>query len=853
VPVRFLSDVQRNALAGWPEEVNAEALERFFTLGVADLAEVRRRHGDANRVGWALQLCALRVLGFLPDDVRSAPSDAVRSVAHQLDIDPTALGAYGQRAQTRQDHAGQVRDYLGFRLARPEDLDGVRAWLTDQALVSDRPAALFRLACAQMYELRLVRPGVTAVEQQLVGVAREAARREVYRRLQPLLTAERLVVLDGLLVLDPDLGMTPARWLARRPVAASPKAMLGEVDKLVFLRDLGVEGWDVSVWPAKRATSLARWVEAASNQAVAQSAPERRYPGLLAYGAERLVEVTDGLVDLYARIVADTNAKARGRLREYRQSVAAAANDKVLLLAEIARALLDPDLEDDDRLAALFEAVPKDRLQHALADCERIARPADDHYVDLLGDHYSRLRSCVPRLLEVLAFGSSHAGKELLEGLEVLRELNRTGRRSVPLEAPMGFVPKTWLPFVVSAEDNVSRRFWELALLWRLRDGLRSGDVWLEGSRRWADPETYLLDQPTWAGLRTDYCATVERPASARLRLERLGDELDEELAGFAEMLAAGSGPARLDGDRLVVPRDVGDDIPASAAELKVWVKELLPLVELAEVVIQIDAECGFSEHLLHAAGAKSRTPAMLAHLYVAILAQATNLGPEAMARASGLSYEQIAHATSWYLREETLTIATDAVVNHHHRTPISRLWGHGSFSSSDGQRFPVEVPSAHAVALPRYFGHGRGITAYTWVSDHYATYATKVVETSLRDATFVLDGIFGLEERDSELDIAEHTTDTAGYTDLVFAVFDLVGLKFSPRIRDLADQRLWYLERSAVPTLVGPLMRQRASTEQIAEHWCCRQDWMRTRRQISAWTVRQHCVERRETAPVMA
>ena len=165
------------------------------------------------------------------------------------------------------------------------------------------------------------------------------------------------------------------------------------------------------------------------------------------------------------------------------------------------------------------------------------------------------------------------------------------------------------------------------------------------------------------------------------------------------------------------------------------------------------------------------------------------------MARASGLSYEQIAHAVARYLREETLVPATGTVMDHHHGLPAARCWGDGTFSSSDGQRFPVQVQAANAVALPRYFGLGRGITAYTWVSDHYATYATKVVETSLRDATFVLDGIFGLEERENVLDIAEHTTDTAGYTDLVFAVFDLVGLKFSPRIRDLADQRLWFLD----------------------------------------------------------
>ncbi len=128
--------------------------------------------------------------------------------------------------------------------------------------------------------------------------------------------------------------------------------------------------------PAKRVATLARWAQTASNQALAQSAPERRYPALLAFGAERLAEVTDELVDLFDKLLADTNAKARRRLGEYQKSVAGAANDKMLLLAQIARLLLDPDLPDEERLGALFDAVPKDRLAAALADCERIARPA---------------------------------------------------------------------------------------------------------------------------------------------------------------------------------------------------------------------------------------------------------------------------------------------------------------------------------------------------------------------------------------------------------------------------------------------------------------------------------------------
>ena len=94
-----------------------------------------------------------------------------------------------------------------------------------------------------------------------------------------------------------------------------------------------------------------------------------------------------------------------------------------------------------------------------------------------------------------------------------------------------------------------------------------------------------------------------------------------------------------------------------------------------------------------------------------------------------------------------------------------------------------------------------------TSVTDHYATYGTKVIPAKVREGLFALDEIFALRDRDSELAIAEHTTDTAGFTDLLFGAYDLVGLGFSPRIRDLADQRLWRLDDTMAPALVDPLV----------------------------------------------
>ena len=62
----------------------------------------------------------------------------------------------------------------------------------------------------------------------------------------------------------------------------------------------------------------------------------------------------------------------------------------------------------------------------------------------------------------------------------------------------------------------------------------------------------------------------------------------------------------------------------------------------------------------------------------------------------------------------------------------------------------------------------------------------SRPVECTDRDAPFVLDGVLYHE---SDLDLEEHYTDTHGYTEINFAAFVMVGMRFCPRIRSLHRQ----------------------------------------------------------------
>ncbi len=195
---QVFTDEELEGLRRFPE-IGREELFRFFTLTPADVAFVDpgRGRGPTDRLGLAVALCSLPWLGFVPDDVASAPRAAVARLAEQLGVDVEAVRSYGRRAKTRTDHLRRVTQYLGWRSAGALELKELDEFLLARAMEHDSPTLLFRLACEYLSSARVIRPGpVTVVER--VAHAREVARAETFDRLAGEFTVQRRAALDGL-------------------------------------------------------------------------------------------------------------------------------------------------------------------------------------------------------------------------------------------------------------------------------------------------------------------------------------------------------------------------------------------------------------------------------------------------------------------------------------------------------------------------------------------------------------------------------------------------------------------------------------------------------------------------------
>jgi TnpA family transposase len=188
------------------------------------------------------------------------------------------------------------------------------------------------------------------------------------------------------------------------------------------------------------------------------------------------------------------------------------------------------------------------------------------------------------------------------------------------------------------------------------------------------------------------------------------------------------------------------------------------------------------------------------------------------MAESSkGLTHARLVWTAEWHVRDETYAAALAAVIDAHHAHPVAQLWGPGDTSSSDGQFFRAGSHGEARSEINARYGPDPGVLFYTHVSDRYAPFHTKVIAATAGEAAHVLDGLLHHESR---IVIREHYTDTAGATDHVFGLCHLLGFRFAPRLRDLADRRLYVLDRAADYGCLEPLIAGPVQTHLLEESW---------------------------------
>jgi TnpA family transposase len=679
---------------------------------------------------------------------------------------------------------------------------------------------LLDLATARCVERKVLLPGVSVLARLVAQVRARAARR-AWRVLAGQVSRDLRGRLESLLTVEEASRRSGLERLRRPPRAPTIDGLVAALERLAESRALGVGGVDVTVVPASRLRALASYGYSTRAQAICRLGEDRRTATLVASAVSVATDALDDAVTCLDVVVGSLLARVervgqQERLRRLGDFDAAA-----LALREVCLLLLDPSVSDTELRAAVFGRVPRSQIEAATTTVGSLAKPSGDHHYGELLSRYPHVRRFLPLLAATVSFEAGRSGRDVLDAWRYLVSLDG----AEPVDAgrvPMAVVSRAWRAHVEPESGSLDRRAYTFCVLEALPSALRRRDVFVPGSRRFADPTAQLIPPWSWPKTRAQVCRALGRATSPGRDLAGLTRRLDAAYRHTAGNLADNSAISveTTDGrDRLrITPLDALEE-PASLVELRDRSAALLPRVELPELLLEVTAWTGFTDEFTPVSGARTRASQLATSLCAVLMADACNIGWAPLARDDhpALTRDRLAWVAQNYLRAETLAAANARLVQLQTTIPLTQAWDGGEVASAHGLRFVVPVRSIHTGPNRRYLGRGRGVTYYNFTSDQFTGFHAIIIPGTLRDSLFILDGLLG---NTTVLDPQEIMADTAGYSDVIFGLFWLLGYQFSPRLADVGHARFWRIDPAADYGPLDGVARNRINTKLITDNW---------------------------------
>lgn len=553
-----------------------------------------------------------------------------------------------------------------------------------------------------------------------------------------------------------------------------------------------------------------------SSRDLAKFTDVRRYATLVCIITEARATLTDEVIDLHERILGTLFSRAKHTQAERLQQTGKLIQSKLKQYVTVGQALLKARESGGDPWSAIEDVLPWQEFINSVEETRFLSRKGNFDPLHLITEKYSTLRKYAPRMLSALQFMATPAAQALSDALDTIREMYRKQLRKVPPAAPTGFIPESWRKLVLTP-SGIDRKYYEFCVMNELKRALRSGDIWVKGSRRYRNFDDYLIPAAEFEkSLHNDQlqlAVQTDCQAYLQARMTLLASRLEEVNA----MALAGDLPDVDISDKGVKITPMENSVPSGVSPFADLVYGMLPHPKITEILEEVDSWTGFTRHFAHLKNNNVR-PKDGRLLLTTILADGINLGLTKMAESCpGATKSSLEGIQAWYIRDETYSAALVELVNAQKARPLAAFWGDGTTSSSDGQNFRVGSHGRYAGQVNLRYGQEPGVQIYTHISDQYSPFYAKVI-SRVRDSTHVLDGLLYHE---SDLEITEHYTDTAGFTEHVFALMHLLGFAFAPRIRDLHDKRLFIHGKvDRYPGLQSVISTTSLNIKDIEAHW---------------------------------
>jgi TnpA family transposase/integrase len=746
------------------------------------------------RLALGVVLAMYRNTGRAPGK-RQVPADLVNWVGMELDIEPEALLSHSWSGRTHRRLVIAVRAHLGVRLASRAERVALQAWLCQRAWQVPRRADL-QAAGTRWLRNRQLEVPTDQILQRWASSAQVQFEEQFDAQVVERLTPAATTGLSELLLPGEDdrCAFDELRTPTGRPTQRTLRAI---VAKLRVLAELDLEPGHLF---ADASQGVLRALEARVRGddpwQLRRYSPARSAARAALGACDLRARLTDDLVTAFLAVQARNWKKARKQVDEAAGS-ALPRRERDELLRFIVTDVLDEG--PDGSYARLYERFgrahlegvrralttsPSDRAAvRARAACDRYRRVARSH-----------LRLAV-RALECEA-GDPY-DQHIIAGLDVA--MSHFDRRAEyfpeGIDIPLGFVSGRWTKLVIEHTDDggvrVRRDRYEVCVLTKLDQALRSRRIWVRHGRRFGDPEADLPQD--WDETRDEHFAAYAQPADPGQFVTGVRGRLRDELLALARHIR-GPKPvvSIVDGRSRPLWR-----VPALTPRLerpvlgvlKAAVSARIGRLDLSDALLEAHRQVDLTPFFQSSAQREVLTgDDKVKRLLLAVFGLGTNLGLKRIhsAARTDCTYRELRYFAKRFVSVRGLHEANAALTNRILEVRDPQVWPEGMKVASDGKHLAAWSGNTINDFNRHYAKYG--VMAY-W---HIETNAVCLhVDLKSVGRSEVPAMVAGLVRHASEAQIETNAVDSNGQSELGFAITHLLGVDLRPRLKRIKYERL--------------------------------------------------------------
>jgi len=807
----ILTASEREAFESPPVFSGAER-KRFFDTPPRVEVTLRSLRTPSN------QACFLLMLGYFKATKRfyrtQFHDDDLQFVARRLGYFPETVQICSLDEATYRRYRKEILEYLGFRPFGKSVQRELANHLQPMVRCQARPKFMLLRALDFLEQRKLEIPTLRMLSDIILGGIGEH-RRELNRSIDIALSASTRSLLDGLLEKCGDDNETSRRFQRYRLTllkhisqSTKVKKIRAAVEDLLTLREL-FERIELVFASLDLSHDGVRYYANSVLKSqifqVARRQEDDRHLHLICFIAHQYFKMQDTLVDVLLQSVqTSVNACRRQHKEAYYEGRAARRRSLREFAVSVGKHALDP-LSEIEAIAfdmSLGDAQKVERIQSILSsrghESRRVGEQVqqlqqqpqqeldDAEFLDLLQARSLKLQNKASEIAKHVRFDGC---RDLTTAIDFFREKDG----AVGQGAPREFLADDEQRAVLDESGQLRISLYKALLFLKMADAIKAGTLNVPCSYRYRSLDDYLISTQRWHVESGALICQADLTASAEcgVVLGALNATLGEQYERTNQALLTGENEhVQLRKDRSLIV-----STPRSDPEENERGQSVFPdkrYISLLEVLATVQRVTGFVDEFQHWQTKYNRPKPPDSTFFAGLIGYGCNIGLRKIARISNpISESELDNTVNWYFSLDNLHAANDRLLRFLDQLPLPNVYRvdpQRLHTSSDGQKFEVSVDSLNANYSFKYFGQGRGVSSYNFIDERHFLFYSTVISSAEREAAYVIDGLLHNDVVKSDI----HSTDTHGYTEILFGVMYLLGFTYAPRIKNLKDQRIY-------------------------------------------------------------